>query len=54
MRALTLKVRMDSTHFLTKTKPRFATEMALHVLAYNLPRVLNIMGSKAILKAIAS
>lgn len=50
----TLKARMGSTHFLTKTKPRVATEMALHVLAYNLTRVLNIMGSKAILKAIAS
>jgi len=50
----TLKARMGSTHFLMKTKPRVATEMALHVLAYNLTRVLNIMGSKAILKAIAS
>ncbi len=50
----TLKARMGSTHFLTKTTPRVATEMALHVLAYNLTRVLNIMGSKAILKAIAS
>jgi transposase len=50
----TLKARMGSTHFLTKTKPRVATEMALHVLAYNLTRVLNIKGSKAILKAIAS
>jgi transposase len=50
----TLKALMGSTHFLTKTKPRVATEMALHVLAYNLTRVLNIKGSKAILKAIAS
>lgn len=50
----TLKTRMGSTHFLTKTKPRVSTEIALHVLAYNLIRVLNIMGSKAILKAIAS
>ncbi|MBB3956296.1 IS1182 family transposase [Novosphingobium sediminicola] len=50
----TLKARIGSTHFLTKTKPRVTTEMALHVLAYNLTRVLNIMGSKAILKAIAS
>lgn len=50
----TLKARMGSTHFLTKTKPRVATEMALHVLAYNLTRVINIKGSKAILKAIAS
>ncbi|MBB4151806.1 hypothetical protein GGQ90_005620 [Sphingobium scionense] len=50
----TLKARMGYTHFLTKTKPRVSTEMALHVLAYNLTRVLNIMGSKAILKAIAT
>ena len=50
----TLKARMGSTHFLTKTKPRVATEMALHVLAYNQTRVLNIMGSKAILKALES
>ncbi len=50
----TLKARMGYTHFLTRTKPRVSTEMALHVLAYNLTRVLNIMGSKAILKAIAT
>lgn len=50
----TLKARMGYTHFLTKTKPRVSTEMALHVLAYNLTRVLNIKGSKAILKAIAT
>jgi transposase len=50
----TLKARMGSTHFLTKTKPHVSTEMALHVLAYNLTRVLNIMGSKAIMKAIAT
>ena len=35
---------MRATHFLMKTMPRVATEMALHVLAYNLTRVLNIMG----------
>jgi transposase len=40
----TLKARMGATHFLMKTLPRVATEMALHVLAYNLTRVLNIMG----------
>jgi hypothetical protein len=27
-----------------KTLPKVATEMALHVLAYNLTRVMNIMG----------
>jgi Transposase DDE domain len=40
----TLKMRMGATHFLMKTLPRVATEMALHVLAYNLTRVMNILG----------
>jgi hypothetical protein len=40
----TLKMRMGATHFLMKTLPRVASEMALHVLAYNLTRVMNIMG----------
>ena len=40
----TLKARMGATHFLMKTLPRVATEMALHVLAYNLTRVMNITG----------
>jgi hypothetical protein len=40
----TLKARMGATHFLMKRLPRVATEMALHVLAYNLTRVINIMG----------
>jgi hypothetical protein len=35
---------MGATHFLMKTLPRVATEMALHVLAYNLTRVMNITG----------
>ena len=32
----TLKMRMGAMHFLMKTLPKVATEMALHVLAYNL------------------
>src|SRR6516162_6181275 len=32
----TMKARMGATHFLTKTLPKVATEMALSVLAYNL------------------
>src|SRR6202011_1472311 len=40
----TLKMRMGATHFLMKRLPKFATEMALHVLAYNLTRVMNILG----------
>jgi transposase len=39
----TLKLRMGATHFLMKTLPRVATEMALHVLAFNLTRVMNIV-----------
>ena len=34
----TLKMRMGATHFLMKRLPKVATEMALHVLAYNLTR----------------
>jgi Transposase DDE domain len=36
----TLKMRMGATHFLMKRLPKVATEMALHVLAYNLTRVM--------------
>ena len=34
-----------------KTLPRVATEMALHVLAYNLTRVMNIVGIRPLLRA---
>src|SRR3990170_175695 len=37
----TIKARMGATHFLTKTLSKVAAEMALHVLAYNLTRVMN-------------
>ena len=39
-----LKAKMGATHFLMKTLPRFGAEMVLHVLAYNLTRVMNTMG----------
>jgi transposase len=45
----TLKMRMGATHFLMKQLPKVAIEMALHVLAYNLTRVMNIMGVKPLL-----
>lgn len=48
----TIKARMGATHFLMKTLPRVATEMALHVLAYNLTRVMNIIGIGPLMKAI--
>ncbi len=48
----TIKARMGATHFLVKTLPRVAAEMALHVLAYNLTRVMNIMGPARLIAAI--
>ena len=50
----TIKARMGATHFLMKTLPRVASEMALHVLAYNLTRVMNIMGVQPLLAAITA
>ncbi len=48
----TLKMRMGATHFLMKRLPKVATEMALHVLAYNLTRAMNIVGVKPLIAAI--
>src|SRR5437870_3247534 len=47
----TLKAWMGSTHFLTKRLPRVSTEMSLHVLAYNLKRVMQIVGSGPLMQA---
>ncbi len=40
----TIKYWMGYTHFQMRTLKKVGTEMALHVLAYNLKRVMNIMG----------
>jgi len=50
----TIKARMGATHFLTKTLPKVAAEMALSVLAYNLTRAMNIVGIKPMMAAIAA
>jgi len=50
----TIKARMGATHFLTKTLPKVAAEMALAVLAYNLTRVMNILGTKPLMAALAA
>ena len=47
----TIKARMGATHFLMKTLPKVAGEMALHVLAYNMTRVMNIMGARPLMAA---
>lgn len=48
----TIKAWMGATHFKMKTLKHVATEMALHVLAYNLKRVMAIFGVPKLLKAI--
>ena len=48
----TIKARMGATHFLMKTLPSVATEMALHVLAYNFTRVMNIIEPGPLIAAI--
>ena len=48
----TIKYWMGWTHFLMKTLPRVRTEMSLHVLAYNLKRVMRILGIGEMLAAI--
>jgi hypothetical protein len=48
----TMKMRMGAIHYVVKTLPKVATEMALCVLTYHLMRVLNIVGVRAALEAI--
>lgn len=47
----TIKSWMGYTHFQMKTLKHVATEMALHVLAYNIKRVIHIMGIGALIGA---
>jgi transposase len=48
----TLKAWMGATHFQMTTLKHVSTEMSLHVLAYNLKRVMNMMGVKSLIEAI--
>ena len=48
----TIKAWMGSTHFLTRTLKRVSTKMSLHVLAYNIKRVIAIIGVGPLLQAI--
>lgn len=50
----TIKAWMGATHFLTKGLERVRTEMSLHVLAYNLKRVINLLGTQPLVAAIRS
>ncbi|MFA5941790.1 MAG: IS1182 family transposase [Sinimarinibacterium sp.] len=46
----TLKSWMGATHFLTRTLPKVSTEMSLHVLAYNLKRMLQMVGTQQLIQ----
>jgi len=48
----TIKSWMGATHFLSRTLPKVAAEMSLHVLAYNLKRVMRIMGNGPLMEAL--
>jgi len=48
----TLKMWMGSTHFLMKRRKHVSTEMSLHVLAYNMRRVINLLGEPQLIAAI--
>ena len=48
----TLKAWMGVTHFKTRTLDKVRTEMSLHVLAYNLKRMLAMLGPQSLIEAI--
>jgi transposase len=48
----TIKHWMGATHFLTRTLGRVRTEMSLHVLAYNLKRVMRILGIEELMRVL--
>src|SRR5260221_7062637 len=47
----TIKAWMGATHFKTKTLEKVRTEMSLYVLAYNLKRVIAILGAQSLMEA---
>ena len=50
----TIKSWMGATHFQMRRLRNVATEMALHVLAYNIKRVMKIIGTQNLIRALAS
>ena len=48
----TIKAWMGHTHFLMKRLRNVKTEISLHVLAYNLKRVMKILGAGPLIAAI--
>jgi len=50
----TIKAWMGTTHFLTRRMPNVRTEMALNVLAYNIKRVISLIGIRRLIAEIAT
>ena len=50
----TLKQWMGATHFLTRKLAGVSAEMSLNVLAYNLKRVMKIIGANGLMKALSA
>ena len=50
----TIKAWMGATHFQMRRMRNVRTEMALHVLAYNIKRMINMIGVGSLLKAITA
>jgi transposase len=49
----TIKMWMGATHFLMRRKKNVSIEMSLNVLAYNLKRMMTIMGTRGLMEAIS-
>jgi hypothetical protein len=50
----TIKAWMGATHFQMRKLPKMASEMALHVLAYNMKRVMQILGVSGLMAAMCA
>ena len=50
----TIKAWMGQNHFLTRTLKNVKTEMSLNILAYNMKRMIQIFGSKALIHKMAA
>jgi transposase len=50
----TIKAWMGATHFQMRRLKNVSTEMALHVLAYNIKRMINMIGARALIRAMAA
>lgn len=48
----TIKAWMGATHFLCRGLPRVSAEMSLHVLAYNMKRVMKLIGAGSLIQTL--